>query len=73
MLECPSCQQALPLHAHFCTRCGERLSVIVLTLAHDDLSAEPYEREKRQLASSRIGMVESMISLLPFVYEDRRA
>ncbi len=25
MLECPSCQQALPLAARFCTRCGLRL------------------------------------------------
>lgn len=31
MLECPSCQQALPLAAHFCTRCGVRLSAATIT------------------------------------------
>lgn len=31
MLECPSCQQALPPAAHFCTRCGVRLSASKIT------------------------------------------
>ncbi len=28
MLECPSCQQVLPLNAHFCAHCGVRLPAI---------------------------------------------
>ena len=29
MLECPSCQQVLPLNAHFCARCGVPLPAIM--------------------------------------------
>lgn len=47
--------------------------MIVLAPTHSVPSADPYAREKRQLATYRLSMVEAMLSLLPFVYEDRRA
>ncbi|HEU5381796.1 MAG TPA: NYN domain-containing protein [Ktedonobacteraceae bacterium] len=72
MLECPSCQQALPPHARFCTRCGVRLS-ITTTPASTASSNERYAREKRELAARGPGITSAMLSLLPFVYEDRRA
>ncbi|MGH2507004.1 MAG: NYN domain-containing protein [Ktedonobacteraceae bacterium] len=69
MLECPSCQQVLPFNARFCTRCGLRLSTTLPT----PTSVEPYAHEKRLLADHCMSIMSGMESLLPFVYEDRRA
>lgn len=73
MVECLSCQQTLPPHAHFCTRCGERLSVVMPASTSGTSSAGPYEREKYRLAAQSASLMDAMTSLLPFVYEDRRA
>ncbi len=73
MVECPSCQQALPPHAHFCARCGMSLSVIMSKVASGTSSAEPYAHKKQQLAAQSAGIMDAMTALLPFVYEDRRA
>ncbi len=72
MLECPSCQQALPPSARFCTHCGVRLSVVLPIPAHRVPSADVYAPEKRQLATQSISIMSAMESLLPFVYENRR-
>lgn len=72
MLECPSCQQALPPHARFCTRCGVRLSITTTPVATVP-PGERYMREKRELAARGPGITSAMLSLLPFVYENRRA
>lgn len=69
MLECPSCQQVLPLNARFCTRCGVRLSATISV----SVTSEPYAQEKRRLAAHSARIMSGMESLLPFVYEDRRA
>src|SRR5260370_21482498 len=69
MLECPSCQEALHLNAHFCTHCGVHLSIVV---TNSTPPTEPYAHEKCQLAERSVGIMGSMVSLLPFVYEDRR-
>lgn len=42
MLECPSCRQVLPLTAHFCARCGMRLSALMPSSPSED-DAGPQE------------------------------
>lgn len=69
MFECPSCQQALPPNARFCTHCGVCLSVTIPV----SVTTEPYAYEKCQLAAHSLSIMNGMESLLPFVYENRRA
>src|SRR5579885_283320 len=67
MLECPSCQQALPPHARFCSSCGVRLAVTA-TSPHppDDDEGEQSARDRpAQNMLDDISARDTVIQALP--------